>query len=644
MIAEAADMQAFSGTVYPLLQNYCAGCHGDNGPFSPYMAHSDLSTAYHAVVDTQKVNLNAPFSSRLVQRLLIEFHNCWNGADGCVDDSETMRIAIAAWAEEVGANANVASVEDTIVTNTVSLVDADINAANVRYDTNIIARYEFAAGSGTTASDTSGVGTPMNLELSGVEWIEGGGIEIVSGAATSTPDASRKLYDMIAGPQGSNEYSVEAWIVPENLAQGGPARIVTYSSGTRNRNFTMAQEKNRYVLRNRSMANGISGNGTPNLITVADDADVKTELQHVIMTFDQVNGRRIYVNGVFTGDVDPQGPGSLANWNPGYTALIGNETSNNRLWKGEVHFAAIFNQALTPQQITQNFNADLGQTYLLRFDTSTWVNIPGSYIEMEVREFDAFSYLFAKPTFFGTEPFEIPVKNIRIAVNGQIPVTAQAFINVDTVITSTGQLLSPQGSVIAKALGVEQDGFSLAFDVLGDYQINVELENVVLAPVQFVNEQLPELGLRNFDQINNTMAALTGVDPNTPNILATYEELRQQLPVDYDLRNIASAHQVAHFKMALEYTQTLVESNQLRDAFFGFSFNPDTAFSFNQSQTDAIVNQIVNTILNINLANQPNSAEVTNILKGLIAQLPDDKTALAAAMATVLSSAAALII
>ena len=39
--------------------------------------------------------------------------------------------------------------------------------------------------------------------------------------------------------------------------------------------------------------------------------------------------------------------------------------------------------------------------------------------------------------------------------------------------------------------------------------MNVELENIVLAPVQFVNEQLPELGLRNFGQINNTMAALT---------------------------------------------------------------------------------------------------------------------------------------
>jgi len=642
MVAEAADMQAFSGTVYPLLRNYCAGCHGDNGPFPPLMAHSNLSAAYHAVVDNQKVNLNVPLSSRLVQQLA-DLHNCWDGVAGCPDNSETMRLAIVTWADQVGANANVASINDTIVTNTLTLADAGLGAANARYDTNIIARYEFTTGTGTTALDTSNVGTPINLELSGTEWIEGGGIKLVSGKATSTPDASRKLYDMIAGPQGSNEYSVEAWIVPENLTQTGPARIISYSQGTSNRNFTVGQRGPNYIFRNRTPNTGNNGS-SPELRALNEDL-LQTNLQHVVMTFDPVNGRRIYVNGEFTGDVDPAAPGSLTNWNSGYTFLMGNETTNNRLWKGEIHFAAIFNQALTPEQVSQNFNADLGQTYLLQFDTSAWVGIPDSYIEMEIREFGGFSYLLSKPTFFGLNPNNIPVKNIRIAVNGNIPITAQAFTNIDTVITSTGQLLSPQGSVIAKELGVEQDGFSLVFEVLGDFQMDIAVDNnVALAPVQIFNEQLPVLGIRNFDQINNTMAALTGVDPNTPNIRETFDELRQQLPVTYDLRNLASAHQVAHFKLALEYAQAMVGSNQLRDAFFGFSFNPDTAFSVNQGQTDAIVNRIVDGILNIDLANQPNSAEVKTLVKGLIATLPNDKTALEAAIATVLSSAATLII
>ena len=43
-----------------------------------------------------------------------------------------MRMAIATWADAVGANANVASVEDTIVANTVTFADAGLGAANVR--------------------------------------------------------------------------------------------------------------------------------------------------------------------------------------------------------------------------------------------------------------------------------------------------------------------------------------------------------------------------------------------------------------------------------------------------------------------------------------------------------------------------------
>ena len=41
--------------------------------------------------------------------------------------------------------------------------------------------------------------------------------------------------------------------------------------------------------------------------TSADDEDLQATLQHVVATYDPVNGRRIYVNGVFTDDADPVG-------------------------------------------------------------------------------------------------------------------------------------------------------------------------------------------------------------------------------------------------------------------------------------------------------------------------------------------------
>ena len=54
------------------------------------------------------------------------------------------------------------------------------------------------------------------------------------------------------------------------------------------------------------------------------------------MTFDPVNGRRIYVNGEFTGDVDGDGGGTLGDWDNSFAFVLGNEVSNNRQLAGRV--------------------------------------------------------------------------------------------------------------------------------------------------------------------------------------------------------------------------------------------------------------------------------------------------------------------
>src|SRR5262245_20135686 len=66
---------AFSQTVYPLLRSYCADCHAGAGPGTPHIAHADPATAYTNVWDQQKVSLAAPETSRLVRRLVADFHH-----------------------------------------------------------------------------------------------------------------------------------------------------------------------------------------------------------------------------------------------------------------------------------------------------------------------------------------------------------------------------------------------------------------------------------------------------------------------------------------------------------------------------------------------------------------------------------------
>ena len=107
---------------------------------------------------------------------------------------------------------------------------------------------------------------------------------------------------------------------------------------------------------------------------------------------------------------------------------------------------------------------------------------------------------------------------MRIGVNGTEAAVGQAYRTLDTTITDSqygpfGQPLSTIGTVIALEKGPETDEFFLTFDVLGTHQ-NVRLDPVPLAPAPPPDVQRPsDVGLRVFDEINATMAELTGVSP-----------------------------------------------------------------------------------------------------------------------------------
>jgi mono/diheme cytochrome c family protein len=70
---------AFQQTVYPLLRQNCAGCHATSQ--SPLFASPNAATAYNEVTSTGKVNFDSPSTSRLVQRLSGDLHNCWGNCD-----------------------------------------------------------------------------------------------------------------------------------------------------------------------------------------------------------------------------------------------------------------------------------------------------------------------------------------------------------------------------------------------------------------------------------------------------------------------------------------------------------------------------------------------------------------------------------
>ena len=165
-----SDAASFSSTVYPLLTTHCAECHSDTAAFaqSPYFASADLDTAYAAV--KSKIDLNTPAQSRIVVRLGDEFHNCWSA---CSADAAAMLDAVT----QLSNGISTTEVDPALViSKALRLTDGIVANAGGRFESNVIALWEFKNGSGGIAYDTSGVEPAMNLTLNGdVSWVGGWG-------------------------------------------------------------------------------------------------------------------------------------------------------------------------------------------------------------------------------------------------------------------------------------------------------------------------------------------------------------------------------------------------------------------------------------------------------------------------------------
>jgi hypothetical protein len=133
-----------------------------------------------------------------------------------------------------------------------------------------IVRYEFLEGTGQIVKDTSGSGSPLDLEVkdpSTVQRLAGGGLRISGSTLIASPGPATKIADEV---KKSKAITIEAWIKPENTVQAGPARIVTVSSDMGSRNFTLGQKGGAYEMRFRTTAT--SPNGEPALSTPGNDS------------------------------------------------------------------------------------------------------------------------------------------------------------------------------------------------------------------------------------------------------------------------------------------------------------------------------------------------------------------------------------
>ncbi|MCI0533677.1 MAG: Ig-like domain-containing protein [Verrucomicrobiales bacterium] len=218
--------------------------------------------------------------------------------------------------------------------------------------------YKFQEGSGGTINDVSGTGAPLNLAVSNpsaVRWLQGGGLAVDSPVLIASADAATKV---IESCKSSNEITIEAWITPANVTQAGPARVVSLSQDTLNRNFTLGQQAADYQTRLRTTDTG--NNGSNPSVTAA--GTVKTALSHVVYTRAASGEVKLYLDGVAqTISIDTI-TGDFSNWNSSMRLALANELTSDRPWLGELHLVAIYSRALAAVEVKQNFDKGLGTT------------------------------------------------------------------------------------------------------------------------------------------------------------------------------------------------------------------------------------------------------------------------------------------
>jgi hypothetical protein len=230
----------------------------------------------------------------------------------------------------------------------------------------LITLYTFIGGSGNIVKDVSNVGAPLDLTIrdpGAVTWRRSGGLVVLGDVLIASADEATKI---VQACQATNELTLEAWIKPATETQHKWARILTLSKNTQDRNFTLGhftgkarndQPSKPYCdVRLRTSDSNIDDNGLPS--TQSDPGTVTTALTHLVFTRAADGTAGIYINGknVTLGSVQ----GDFSNWDSNYKLALANEIRGSRPWHGEYRLVAIYDRALSPDDITNNFKAGPG--------------------------------------------------------------------------------------------------------------------------------------------------------------------------------------------------------------------------------------------------------------------------------------------
>ncbi|MFP6617980.1 MAG: LamG-like jellyroll fold domain-containing protein, partial [Pirellulaceae bacterium] len=210
--------------------------------------------------------------------------------------------------------------------------------------------YDFASVSGPLVKDRSGNGKPIDLRIKNLQAVRRavGSLEV---RRPTVIQSDKSVGDLTTMMRRSGAITLEAWVTPANTKQEGPARILTFSSNSTNRNFTLGQEGARFDVRLRTTRT--SNNGLPSVET--PQRSLAPKMTHVVYTRDRAGRARIFLNGKVV--VEKRIAGEVTNWDVTFRLALADELSGGRPWLGTYHLVAIYARDLNAKEVANNFRA-----------------------------------------------------------------------------------------------------------------------------------------------------------------------------------------------------------------------------------------------------------------------------------------------
>ena len=213
-----------------------------------------------------------------------------------------------------------------------------------RVSDGLLALYEFDETEGSVVNDSAGAGRPLNLKIEKPNRVqrEDGRLEIKNGTLIKSDGPAAKINKSV---RRRSAFTMEAWLTPAKLDQKGPARILTISGNSSNRNVTLGQEGDQIVVRFRSTKT--SSNGLPSLDS--RKKSLRTERTHVAYVWNPRGEAQLYLNG--KREAKKMIGGKASNWDEAYRLAMGDEVSGGRPWLGSYHLVAVYGKALSADEI-----------------------------------------------------------------------------------------------------------------------------------------------------------------------------------------------------------------------------------------------------------------------------------------------------